>query len=112
MTNTLENAPVDHTFAALADPTRIDIVSRLSRGSASVSELAAPHAMSLRAILKHVQVLEEAGLVRTVKEGRVRRCALQRDRIDAATLWMEQLRQRWDARLDRLEKYTTDGGST
>ena len=102
---------VDRTFAALGDPTRIDIVARLSRGSASVSELAAPHAMSLRAILKHVQVLEEAGLVRTVKDGRVRRCALQHERIDAATHWMEALRKRWDARLDRLEQYTKGGGT-
>jgi DNA-binding transcriptional ArsR family regulator len=101
---------VDHTFAALADPTRIDIVSRLSRGPATVGELAKPHAMSLRAVLKHVQVLEEAGLVRTVKDGRVRRCALQRDRFDAAGDWLEQLRKRWERRIDRLEQYAQDGG--
>src|SRR5260221_10202507 len=101
---------LDGTFAALADPTRIDIVTRLSHGSASVSDLAEPHDMTLRAILKHVQVLEEAGLVRTVKEGRVRRCELQRNRIDAANRWMEQLRQRWERRIDRLEQYAKDGG--
>jgi len=104
------NRTVDHTFAALADPTRIDIVTRLSRGSASVSELAEPHPMSLRAILKHVQVLEDAGLVKTVKDGRVRRCSLQRRRIDAAAHWMEQLRNRWERRIDRLEEYVEDGG--
>lgn len=102
---------IDQTFAALADPTRIDIVTRLSRGTASVSELAEPHAMSLRAILKHVQVLEDAGLVRTVKEGRVRRCSLQSNRIDAAAHWIEQLQQRWERRIDRLERYAQDGGN-
>lgn len=101
---------IDQTFAALADPTRIDIVMRLSRGPASVSELATPHSMSLRAILKHVTVLEEAGLVRTFKDGRVRQCSLERKGIDDATHWMEQLRRRWERRIDRLEQYTKDGG--
>jgi DNA-binding transcriptional ArsR family regulator len=96
---------IDHTFAALADPTRIVMITQLSRGPASVSELAEPHEMSLRAILKHVQVLEDAGLVQTVKHGRVRRCSLQRDGIDAATTWMDQLRKRWERRIDRLEQY-------
>jgi DNA-binding transcriptional ArsR family regulator len=102
---------VDQTFAALADPTRLDIVTRLSHGSASVSELAEPHAMSLRGVLKHVQVLEDAGLVRTVKHGRVRHCELQHDRIDSATRWLELVRQRWERRLDRLERYRRDGGT-
>jgi DNA-binding transcriptional ArsR family regulator len=96
---------VHRTFAALADPTRIDIVTRLSRGSATVSELAEPFAMSLRAVLKHVSALEDAGLVRTVKEGRVRRCELERKRFDDAAHWIDQLRQRWEQRLDRLEDY-------
>ena len=73
---------LDQTFAALADPTRVEIVTRLSRGPASVSELAEPYDMSLRAVLKHVQVLEDAGVVRTVKEGRVRRCELEPRSID------------------------------
>ena len=105
------NRTVDHTFAALSDPTRIDIVTRLSRGPASVSELAEPHVMSLRAILKHVQVLENAGLVKTAKHGRVRQCSLQPRRIDAAAHWMEQLRNRWERRIDRLEEYAKDGGN-
>jgi DNA-binding transcriptional ArsR family regulator len=96
---------VDRTFAALADPTRIDIVTRLSRGSATVSELAEPFSMSLRAVLKHIETLEDAGLVRTVKTGRVRRCELERERLDDATRWIEQIRKRWDRRLDRLETY-------
>ncbi len=96
---------IDQTFAALADPTRVEIVMRLSRGSASVSELAEPYGMSLRAVLKHVQVLEDAGLVRTVKEGRVRRCELDERRIEETARWIEQLRRRWERRLDRLEQY-------
>jgi DNA-binding transcriptional ArsR family regulator len=61
--------------------------------------------MSLRAVLKHVSALEAAGVVRTVKSGRVRRCELERARIDDATRWMEQVKQRWERRIDRLEDY-------
>lgn len=96
---------VDQTFAALADPTRVEIVARLSRGVASVSELAAPFDMSLRAVLKHVEVLEEAGIVRTMKAGRVRRCELDRQHIEHAGRWIEHVRRRWERRLDRLEDY-------
>jgi DNA-binding transcriptional ArsR family regulator len=98
---------IDRTFAALADPTRVDIVTRLSRGRASVSELAEPHDMSLRAVLKHVQILEDAGIVRTTKEGRVRHCELDRRRIDETARWIQQIRERWERRLDRLERYAT-----
>jgi DNA-binding transcriptional ArsR family regulator len=99
---------IDHTFAALADPTRVEIVARLSRGSASVSELAEPYDMSLRAILKHVQVLEDAGVVRTVKQGRVRRCRLEQRALDSTARWIEQVRQRWERRLDRIEDYVKE----
>jgi DNA-binding transcriptional ArsR family regulator len=99
---------IDQTFAALADPTRVAIVARLSRGVASVSELAAPFDMSLRAVLKHVHVLEEAGLVRSAKNGRVRHCELQRERIDDAARWIEQQRARWERRIDRLERYVEE----
>ena len=97
----------DQRFAALADPTRIELVLRLSHGPASVSELAEPYDMSLRAVLKHVQVLEGAGLVRTVKQGRVRQCELDRRGFDAAGRWIDDVRRRWERRLDRLEKYVT-----
>jgi DNA-binding transcriptional ArsR family regulator len=100
---------LDQTFAALADPTRVEIVTRLSRGPASVSELAEPYDMSLRAVLKHVQVLEDAGVVRTVKEGRVRRCELDGRSIDATARWMEQVRQRWERRIDRIEDIARKG---
>jgi DNA-binding transcriptional ArsR family regulator len=103
-------ATIEDTFAALGDPTRVEIVTRLSRGSASVGELAEPFAMSLRAVLKHVQVLEDAGLVRTVKEGRVRRCELRPRGIEATARWIEQVRSRWERRLDRLERYAEREG--
>jgi DNA-binding transcriptional ArsR family regulator len=99
----------DETFAALGDPTRIELVVRLSRGAASVTELAAPYDMSLRAVLKHVQVLEHAGIIRTVKHGRVRRCELDRRGLDAAEKWIDDVRRRWERRLDRLDRYVTRG---
>ena len=97
--------PIDETFAALGDPTRAAILGRLSRGPASVTELAQPFAMSLRGVLKHVQVLEDAGVVRTVKTGRVRRCEIVQGPIDDAADWIEHLRRLWERRLDRIEKY-------
>ena len=92
-------------MAALGDPTRLAIVQRLSENSASVTELAAGSALSLRGVLKHVQVLEDAGLVRTEKRGRVRRCQLQPDRLANAARWLDAVRCRWERRIDRLESY-------
>jgi DNA-binding transcriptional ArsR family regulator len=98
--------PATHvrTFAALGDPTRLDIVTRLSAGPASVSELAEPLPMSLRAVLKHVAVLEEARIVRTTKTGRVRHCRLESAALDDATGFIRELRARWERRIDRLEE--------
>jgi DNA-binding transcriptional ArsR family regulator len=106
----MSSATIEHTFAALADPTRVEIVMRLSRGVATVGDLAEPCDMSLRAVLKHVQVLEAAGLVRTAKQGRVRLCELVPAPIDDASRWIDQLRRRWDRRLDRIEKYLETQG--
>lgn len=99
---------IDHTLSALSDPTRLAIVDRLSAGGATVSELAERFPMSLRGVLKHVQVLEDAGLVRTAKQGRVRRCELQPAGIDEAARWLDAVRDRWERRLDRLERYLDD----
>ena len=106
----MSSATIEHTFGALADPTRVEIVTRLSRGVATVGDLAEPFDMSLRAVLKHVQVLEAAGLVRTAKQGRVRLCELVPAPIDDASSWIDQLRRRWDRRLDRIEKYLETQG--
>jgi DNA-binding transcriptional ArsR family regulator len=84
-------------------------VVRLHRGPATVIELAEPYDMSLRAVLKHVHVLEAAGLVRTMKEGRVRRCELDRSRLVEAERWMDDLRRRWERRIDRIETYIERG---
>ena len=99
---------VDQTLVALADPTRIEIVDRLSAGTASVSELAAGFSMSLRGVLKHVQLLDQVGLIRTTKEGRVRRCELRPARLDETARWMDDVRNRWERRLDRLEQHLRD----
>jgi DNA-binding transcriptional ArsR family regulator len=94
---------LDRTFSALSDPTRRDILERLSTGPASVSELARPYGISLPGVLKHVRILEEANLVTTEKNGRTRECRLGPERMDHATRWIETYRQQWERRLDRLE---------
>jgi len=94
---------LDRTFSALADPTRRDILARLSRGPASVSQLAEPFDISLPGVLKHVRILEEANLVTSEKSGRIRECRLGPELMDDATRWIEMQRQRWERRLDRLE---------
>jgi len=93
---------LDLTFQALADPTRRSMVERLSLGQASVSELAEPHAMSLPAIVQHLALLEESGLVRSEKIGRVRTCRLQPAALSLAEQWFDQRRAEWVQRLDRL----------
>ncbi|MCD2186645.1 ArsR/SmtB family transcription factor [Actinomycetospora soli] len=93
---------VHHQFAALGDPTRLAIVERLARGPAPVGSLPVPTAMSLPAVLKHVRVLEEAGLVSTVKRGRVRECRLRDDALVAVAEWTAHQQALWSARLDAL----------
>jgi DNA-binding transcriptional ArsR family regulator len=93
---------MDRTFRALADKSRRNMVERLALGPASVSELAEPLAMSLAAVLQHVQVLESCGLVKTEKLGRTRTCRIERAAMTVAEQWFTDRRRGWEARLDRL----------
>lgn len=90
-------------FHALSDPTRRAILSRLAEGPAPVTELAAPTGLRLPTVLRHLAVLEEAGLIATAKGGRVRSCAIVPAALAPARSWMEQQRDLWEGRLDRLE---------
>ncbi|NDV02282.1 ArsR/SmtB family transcription factor [Pseudoroseicyclus tamaricis] len=94
---------LDSIFQALADPTRRAVVQRLGEGSATVSELAAPFQMGLPAFLKHIAVLEAAGLVTSIKVGRVRTCTLEEDKLEAAAGWFQDQREQWKARYEQLD---------
>jgi DNA-binding transcriptional ArsR family regulator len=98
-------SPLDTIFAALADPTRRAVVGRLGRGPASIGELAKPFDMALPSFMKHVHFLEGAGLIRTAKQGRVRTCTLERQRLAAVEGWLAGQRAIWEARTDRLEAF-------
>ncbi|WP_243711432.1 metalloregulator ArsR/SmtB family transcription factor [Actinomadura sp. KC216] len=98
----------DRVFHAVADPTRRAIVERLTRGPASVSELARPLPMSLPAVVQHLQVLEAAGLVRSEKSGRVRTCRLEPAGLRAAEDWLRRQRTAWEGLLDRLGDLLTE----
>ena len=100
-----ESARLDLAFQALADPTRRGMLARLSRGPASVSELAQPFRISLPAVMQHLQALEASGLIRSQKQGRVRTCRLQPKALGAAEQWIAEQRALWEGRLDRLEDY-------
>ena len=99
------NNDLDKTFAALADPARRAIVDRLVAGPASVSELARPLPMSLPAVMLHLKVLEESGLVTSQKVGRVRTCRIDPAKLSLAEQWVSQRRQMWERSLDRLGAY-------
>jgi DNA-binding transcriptional ArsR family regulator len=101
----VDQVEVDQVFQALADPTRRQMIEALSRGSASVSELAKPLPMSLPAVYQHLQVLEASGLVRSEKVGRVRTCHLELKVLGTAEKWIESRRTVWERRLDRLDTY-------
>lgn len=92
-------------FHALADGTRRSMLERLGRGPASVSELALPLSMSLPAVVQHLQVLEQAGLVTSRKIGRVRTCELEPGALQQVERWVEARRLEWERRLDRLGAY-------
>src|SRR5579872_5025981 len=93
------------TFSALADPTRRAILSRLSRGEKSVTELAEPFAMTLPAISKHLKVLERAGLIARGREAQWRPCRLRAAPLRDASVWIQEYRRFWDESLDRLDEY-------
>ena len=97
-------ARLDASFAALSDATRRGVLEQLGRGDASITDLADKFHMTLTGMKKHVGVLEQAGLVRTEKVGRVRTCRLGPRRLQEETAWIERYRQLWDARLDELDK--------
>jgi DNA-binding transcriptional ArsR family regulator len=100
-----QSAALDLTFQALADPARRAMLERLSRGPAAVSELAQPLTMSLPAVLQHLTVLENAGLVTSAKTGRVRTCQLGGPALAQAQDWLNARKAEWEARFDRLETY-------
>jgi DNA-binding transcriptional ArsR family regulator len=102
---------LDRTFSALSDPTRREILERLARGPATISELADPFGITLAGLLKHVRVLEEAHLVTTEKQGRTRQCRLGSEQLDDAAQWIESYRHRWEGRLDRLGRYLEKRGA-
>jgi DNA-binding transcriptional ArsR family regulator len=100
-----ESTRLDLAFQALADPTRRGMLARLSRGPASVSDLARPLAISLPAVLQHLQSLEASGLVRSEKKGRVRTCSLAPQALAEAERWIAKRRAEWEGRLDRFDDY-------
>jgi DNA-binding transcriptional ArsR family regulator len=95
---------LDETFAALADPTRREILVALAQGDRYVSDLAAPFDMSLPAVSKHLSVLERAGLITREREGRVRRCHLEREPLADALQWIADYGRFWEQSFDSLER--------
>src|ERR671914_1592280 len=93
------------TFAALADPTRRSILTRLAQGEATVSELAEPFSVSLPAISRHLKVLERAGLIARSREAQWRPSRLQADPLDEAMEWIGSRKRTWEARMDRLDAH-------
>jgi DNA-binding transcriptional ArsR family regulator len=96
---------LDRVFSALSDATRRGVIERLMHGPSSVSELAAPCDMSLPGFMKHLRVLEEAGLVVRAKEGRTVRCELAPQALEDAAMWLAHYEKFWNARLDALGRY-------
>ena len=110
MSDPLDTDPLDTVFAALADPTRRDLVARLAATDATVGELAEPYDMSLQAVSKHVAVLERAGLVTKVKDGQRRTVRLEAQVFDLMTKWIERYRREAEARYQRLDAVLAELG--
>jgi DNA-binding transcriptional ArsR family regulator len=96
---------LDLVFRALSDPTRRAVLHRLGNGDAAVTELAEPFEMALPSFLQHLRVLEDSGLIRSTKQGRVRTVRLRRAPLEAAASWLARERAQWERRLDRLDDY-------
>lgn len=107
----VQEARIDQVFHALGDPTRRAMVEKLSEGPASVSSLAKPLDITLAAVLQHLQVLEESGLVRTEKAGRVRTCRIEPAGLSVAEQWISDRKSLWERRLDRLGDLLKDPGA-
>lgn len=103
-----QQSTLDRMFHALADPARRMMLDRLARGEASVSELAAPLRMSLPAVVQHLAVLEDSGLVRSSKQGRVRTCRMEPRALRVAEDWLADRRALWERRLDALGRYLAE----
>ena len=99
---------LDHVFAALSSPARRATLDALGRGARTISDLAAPHAMSLTGFMKHVRVLEAAGLITCAKDGRTVTCTLAAKPLHAAAQWLASRERMWSARLDALELHLHD----
>jgi DNA-binding transcriptional ArsR family regulator len=100
-------ARIDATFRALADPTRRRVVERLCAGPASMTELARPFPITLPSMSKHLRVLEESGLVRSTKHGRIRTFRIVPGRLESAETWLAGQRSLWERRLDQLDEHLT-----
>src|SRR5690606_1659383 len=100
-----DEAVLDEVFSPLADPTRRQVREALGSGSQSVSSLAQAHGMSLPGFMKHLRVLESAGLIERLKEGRVVRCSLAAQPMQEAAVWLSRYEKFWTARLDALGRY-------
>jgi len=103
MTTATQDQRLDAVFTALSDPTRRDIVARLSVGEATVKELAQPYDMSMQAVSQHIRVLERCGLISRGRHRQTRPCRLEPAALASALAWIEQSRRTWTQRMDRLE---------
>ena len=101
----MQTEPLSLTFAALADPTRRSILTRLAQGEATVNELAEPFSVSLPAISRHLKVLEQAGLIVRSRDAQWRPSRMQAEPLDDAMEWMQSRKRTWEARMDRLDAH-------
>ena len=107
----VQSPTIDRVFHALADPSRLAMIDRLSLGPASVSELAAPLTMSLPAVTQHIKVLEQCGLVRSEKLGRVRTCSIEPAGFQKAETWISDRKTFWEQQFDRLGEILAETGN-